>query len=108
MWERLRDRKLDGANFRCQGRIGPYVVDFVCLESKLIVEIDGRLHELPGRREKDAVRQRWLESEGFRIVRFTGMECHHDIDRVLSSITAALRGDGPSPPPPRPQGERGE
>ena len=51
LWDRLRDRKLEGFKFRRQGRIGPYIVDFICLDAKLIVEIDGPLHELAERRE---------------------------------------------------------
>ena len=107
LWERLRNRKLEGAKFRRQGRIGPYIVDFVCLESKLIVEIDGGIHDLPGRREKDAIRQRWLEREGYRVLRFSDMDCHHDIDRVLAVIAESLAGAVPSPLAPLPQGERG-
>ena len=107
LWKRLRNRQLDGAKFRQQGRIGPYIVDFVCLEAKLIVEIDGGVHDLPGRREKDAIRQRWLEREGFRVLRFSDMDCHHDIDRVLARIAESVAGAVPSPLAPLPQGERG-
>lgn len=107
LWERLRSRKLEGAKFRRQGRIGPYVVDFVCLEAKLVVEIDGGVHDLPGRREKDAIRQRWLEREGFRVLRFSDMDCHHDIDRVSGLIAEAVAAV-PSPLAPLPQGESGK
>jgi 5-methyltetrahydrofolate--homocysteine methyltransferase len=107
LWERLRDRKLEGAKFRRQGRIGPYIVDFVCLEAKLIIEIDGPLHELPERVEKDLERQRWLENEGYRVFRFKDKQVRDDIDRVLKTIAAALVGLGPSPLAPLPQGERG-
>src|SRR5215212_1175803 len=82
LWERLR------------GRIGPYIVDFVCLEARLVVEIDGPLHERENRKQKDALRQRWLEQEGYRVLRFTTMESYHDIDRVLNAIAAAVDGDG--------------
>ena len=107
LWERLRDRKLDGAQFSRQGRLGPYIVDFVCLDAKLIVEIDGPLHELPERREKDLERQRWLENEGYRVLRFADRDSRDDIDRVLKRIAAELVALGPSPLAPLPQGERG-
>lgn len=107
MWERLRDRKLEDAKFRRRGRIGPYIVDFVCLEAKLIVEIDGPLHELPERVEKDLERRRWLENEGYRVLRFKDKQARDDIDRVLKTIAAALVALGPSPLAPLPQGERG-
>lgn len=108
LWDHLRDRKLVGAKFRRQGRIGPYVVDFVCLEAREVVEIDGGVHRLPGRAEKDAVRHRWLEGEGFRVLRFTDMQSHHNIEEVLAVIAEAVSGAVPSPPAPLPQGERGE
>jgi 5-methyltetrahydrofolate--homocysteine methyltransferase len=107
LWERLRDRKLDGAKFRRQGRIGPYIVDFVCLEAKLIVEIDGPQHELPERAEKDLERQRWFENEGYRVLRFKDNQARDGIDRVLKTIAAALVARGPSPLAPLLQGERG-
>ena len=107
LWKALRSRNFEGAKFRRQGRVGLYVVDLVCVAAKLVIEIDGPLHDLPGRKEKDAVRQRWLEQEGYRVLRFTTMEMHHDIDRVLRVVTTALGGDGPSPLAPLPQGERG-
>ncbi|MCW5773792.1 MAG: DUF559 domain-containing protein [Rhodospirillaceae bacterium] len=107
MWDRLRGRRFRGAKFRRQGRIGPYIVDFVCLEARLIVEIDDPLHEHPDQRSKDAFRQGWLEREGFHVIRFTTRECYHNIDRVMEAIAAALAGDGPSPPAPLPRGERG-
>ena len=108
LWDRLRNRHLNGAKFRRQGRIGPYIVDFVCLEAKLIVEIDGGVHDLPGRREKDAIRQRWLEREGYQVLRFSTLDSHHDIDCVIRSIAEALSAPVPSHPAPVPQGERGE
>lgn len=113
MWDRLRGRQFHGAKFRRQGRIGSYIVDFVCLEARLAVEIDGPLHERPDQKQKDALRRRWLEQEGYRVIRFTTRECYHDIDRVMTAIAAALAGDGPSPPAPHPadaahrSGERG-
>ena len=106
LWVRLRDRKLDGVKFRRQARIGPYIVDFVCLEARLVVEIDGGVHDLPGRREKDAIRQRWLEREGFRVLRFSDRDSRNDINRVLAVIAEAVAAV-PSPPAPLPQGERG-
>jgi very-short-patch-repair endonuclease len=70
LWKLLRDRRLDGLKFRRQFPIGPYVVDFVCLSRRLIVEADGPFHEA----EADAVRDAWLTSQGFRVLRFSNAE----------------------------------
>ena len=71
-WSRLRDRKLGGFKFRRQCPIGPYIADFVCPEVKLIVELDGPLHE--GRIDYDRRRDRFLRSEGYRVMRFKNAE----------------------------------
>jgi very-short-patch-repair endonuclease len=67
MWQLLRNRKLEGLRFRRQHPIGPYIVDFVCLDSRLIVEVDGSQHaDSLSDRHRDA----YLERLGFRVVRF--------------------------------------
>jgi 5-methyltetrahydrofolate--homocysteine methyltransferase len=90
LWQRLRNRQLGGAKFRRQAPIGNYIVDFVCFESRVIVEIDGSVHDLPERAERDAVRHDWLEHQGFRVIRFRDGEVYNDIDSVLRAISEAL------------------
>jgi adenine-specific DNA-methyltransferase len=68
LWRHLRNRGLGGRKFRRQHPIGPYVVDFVCIEDRLIVEVDGGQHADPAC--GDAARTRWLEAQGYRVVRF--------------------------------------
>ena len=65
IWSRLRLRQLDGMKFRRQAPIDQYVVDFLCLEKRLIVEIDGGQHTV----QSDKARTAWLEAQGFTIVR---------------------------------------
>ncbi len=69
LWSRLRFGQLDGWKFRRQAPIGDYIVDFVCLSARLVVEIDGPDHEY--REVQDARRDAWLESQGFHVIRFT-------------------------------------
>jgi very-short-patch-repair endonuclease len=68
LWSALKNRKLGGFKFRRQAPIGKYVVDFVCHERSLVIEADGGQHI--EKAETDAQRTRWLESQGFRVIRF--------------------------------------
>ena len=111
LWYRLRARQIDGAKFVRQDPIGPYVVDFVCRECKLIIEVDGGQHATDPR---DAVREGWLVDRGYRILRFWNNDVLANTDGVLEAIAAALseaagaqnRGSAPSPrPSPRTRGE---
>ena len=90
LWSKLRRKQLEGFRFRRQAPIGPYYVDFVCLEKKLILEIDGGQHAV--RQDSDAKRTRWLESEGYRVIRFWNNEALGNLDGVLESIRRALVG----------------
>ncbi|MGH8702258.1 MAG: endonuclease domain-containing protein [Burkholderiales bacterium] len=97
LWRHLRLRQLGGYKFRRQQSLGPYIVDFVCLEKRLIVEVDGGQHAEQA--EEDAQRTAWLEAEGFRVLRFWNTEVLQDTKAVQEAIRAAL-DDGPIPPPP--------
>ena len=87
----LRDRRLDGLKFRRQLPIGRYVADFVCLRHRLIVEADGPYHD----EARDAERDTWLRSQGFRVLRFKNAEVNNP-DRVLGLILEACAAP-PSP-----------
>lgn len=92
LWSHLRDRQLGGRKFRRQRPIGPFVVDFVCLERRLIVEVDGGQHSP----SVDAERSRFLKQRGYRVVRFWNNEVLENTEGVLYSIGEAL-DSGPSP-----------
>jgi very-short-patch-repair endonuclease len=100
LWLLLRDRRLGGAKFRRQVPIGPYIVDFICLRRKLVIEADGGQH-MESRR--DAVRDRWLADEGYNVVRYTNIDILKNPDGVLLDVLAELaaqnQGDGASPSP---------
>ena len=87
LWKHLRDRQVAGAKFRRQMPIHPYVVDFVCLEAKLIVEVDGGQHAEPG---ADRKRTTFLEGCGFRILRVWNHEVRENLDGVLLAIEMTL------------------
>ena len=88
LWKRLRNRQTDGEKFRRHQPIGKYIVDFVCQERKLVVEVDGGQH---GERVfYDNERTAWLESEGYRVLRFWNNEVLEDVEIVLDVIVRAL------------------
>jgi 5-methyltetrahydrofolate--homocysteine methyltransferase len=89
LWEYLRERQL-GQPFRRQHVIGEYIADFCCIPAKLVVEIDGRYHQLPQQKVDDDYRQKWLEKQGFTVVRFTNEQVLNDIDNVLEIIEKYL------------------
>ena len=93
LWSRLRNRALAGHKFRRQHSVGPYVVDFVCLEQNLVVEVDGGQHAL--RRAEDAARTARLESQGLRVLRFWNHEVLQNLEGVLQTIEEALSEQKP-------------
>lgn len=86
LWKLLRGRRLEGFKFRRQVPVGPYVVDFLCLRHRLVVEADEPFHDLV----RDAERDAWLARQGFRVLRFTNGEITSDDPRVLNRILEAL------------------
>ena len=89
MWEMLRGKNLD-AKFRRQHIIGDYIVDFVCLDSQLVVEIDGGYHNDPEQTELDRQRTNFLQSKGFSVLRFTNEEVIGNTNETLDVIKNAL------------------
>ena len=88
LWSCLRARGLDGFKFRRKALIGPFIVDFVCLSARLVVEIDGELFERGA--AGDGGRLQWLESHGFRVVRLSSLDVSQRMDYVLGVISAEL------------------
>ena len=85
LWRALRGRQLAGRKFRRQQPIGPFVVDFFCAEERLIVEVDGAIHDT--QQEADAYRQSLIESLGLRFVRLPAVMVETDLDTALQRIT---------------------
>lgn len=88
LWARLRNRQLRGAKFRRQHPIGPFVADFACPQQQLVVELDGGQHavEVAG----DQKRSRFLEGQGYRVLRFWNHEVLNNSDGVIERIAEAL------------------
>ena len=88
LWREVRAHRFAGFKFKRQEPLGLYVVDFVCYEAKLIVELDGGQHA--NQQEADAERTRWLESRGFRVVRFWNNDVLANIAGVMHEIKKML------------------
>ena len=95
IWQRLRAHRFQGLSFRRQLPVGPYIVDFVCLEARLIIEIDGGQHAAD-QATYDAKRDAWLQREDFRILRFWNNDVLKNLRGVLERIAEAVQ----EPPPP--------
>ena len=97
LWQRLRGRQLQRFKFRRQHPIAPYVVDFVRIDRRLVVEYDGGQHAAMV--EADRARTKFLNGRGYRVIRFWDNEVLLDIDAVLAAILEALNDPHPSPLP---------
>lgn len=86
LWNVLRNRKFNNLKIRRQHPIGKYVVDFFCHEKKLIIEVDGEIHDNNKQKEYDTIRQTELENSGYRIVRISNKEVFDDVKGVLLKI----------------------
>ena len=99
IWYGVRAHRLNGIGFRRQA-IGPYIADFVSHAAKLIVEIDGRQHFESEQEKRDARRTRFLESKGYRVLRFSNLDVMRNRNGVLETIAEAAQAAAPSPPSP--------
>ena len=88
LWLALRDRRLNRMKFVRQEAIGAYVVDFLCRSERLVVEVDGGQH---ANSASDQVREAFLTSEGYRVMRFWNSDVLKNMDGVLETILAAAR-----------------
>ena len=87
-WSRVRDRRLGGHKFKRQVLIGTYIADFVCIERKLIVELDGGQHA--ERRVYDEKRDALLRAQGFRVIRVWNIDLMENIDGVMDMVLEEL------------------
>jgi very-short-patch-repair endonuclease len=111
LWWHLGRVPVEDTHFRRQAALGPYVVDFVSHGAKLVIEVDGSQHGLEAELRSDEIRTQWLQSQGYRVLRFWNHEVLTQIDVVLDTIFSALQVSLPSSsgahtptPSPSPQG----
>ncbi len=88
LWRHLRLRQMDGIKIRRQQPIGPYVADFACLERRLVIELDGGHHA--DQCNADEARTKWLEDQGFTVIRYWNNQVMTDVDGVLMAIRNVL------------------
>jgi very-short-patch-repair endonuclease len=91
IWQSLRNRKILGFKFRRQHPLDKYIADFYCYEAKLIVEIDGGIHNKNENQEYDKNRSYELEEMGITVIRFTNEMVNSDLAKVLSDIRSYLQ-----------------
>ncbi len=91
LWQRIRGRQVQGAKFRRQHAIERFIIDFYCAGARLIIEVDGSIHEHTP--DEDAIRQEFLEGLGFRVLRFKNAEILQSLDSVVEKISRVLADD---------------
>jgi very-short-patch-repair endonuclease len=97
LWNQIRSRQIMGFKFRRQAPIGKYIVDFICFERKLILELDGGQHAV--QQKYDDVRTQWLESQGFKVIRFWNNDVMSNIEGMKEVIALNLNTPHPNLPP---------
>jgi len=94
IWYHLRARRFGGLRFRRQQPLGQYIVDFVCMERRLVIELDGGQHAVDERH--DRLRDQWLTEQGFKVLRYWNNDVLKNTEAVLADIYLQL-GISPSP-----------
>ena len=91
LWARLQNRQLGGIKFRRQQPLGPYIVDFISLERRIIVELDGGQHGEDKEGARDEERTAWLKGRGYEVLRFWNNEVLINMEAVLERIMEAIK-----------------
>ena len=93
LWDALRDRQLRGIKFRRQYAVERFIFDFYCPAAKLVIELDGSVHDEPTQQERDVARTAALETRNYRVIRFRNDEVLADFPSVLDRIASAVEQD---------------
>ena len=104
IWLQLRAKRFEGVKFYREKVIGDYIADFAANEPKLVIEIDGDTHDADD--NLDRIRTRFLEQQGYRVVRYTNLDVMQNIEGVLMHLTDVIAGMRPPLPTLSPEGER--
>ena len=103
LWHHLRNRALMGCKFRRQHPVGPYIVDFICLDAALVIELDGSQHQ----EASEVARTSFLQREGYQVLRFWNNDALMQTDSILALVHEALIAAGRPHPNSFPAGGRG-
>ena len=95
LWEALRGRRLAGLKFRRQHPLDRFILDFYCVDLRLVVEVDGGIHATPDQAARDEERTMWLNALGIRVLRVTNEEVENDLAGVLRRIIEETSSPGP-------------
>jgi len=95
LWQKLKGRQLEGYKFRRQQPVGPYIVDFVNFEKRIVIELDGGQHAI--RKDSDKKRDAWLKAEGFEVLRFWNNDLFENLEGILEVIRKTLLSPSPGP-----------
>jgi 5-methyltetrahydrofolate--homocysteine methyltransferase len=98
LWNVLSNKGIENYKFRRQHIVGEYIVDFICLEKRLIIEVDGAVHNDLAQIEHDKQRTEWLESKGFKVIRFTNNQVLSDFFNTIEKIRKGLNTILVAPP----------
>jgi very-short-patch-repair endonuclease len=88
LWQHLHNYTVPGFKFRRQHSIGQFIVDFYCAKARLVIEVDGLIHQY--QKEEDSIRQEYLESLGLKVLRFSNDIVLNDTNDVIKQITVSL------------------
>ncbi len=94
LWHHIRAHRFYGASFRRQWPVGPFIADFVCISSRLVIEVDGGSHTEQADVVADERRTRWLEANGFRVVRYWNLDVLRNTVGVLDNLKTVLGQQG--------------
>ena len=100
LWRHLRNRELGGWKFKRQYPVGPFIVDFICVEKNVVIEVDGGQHA--ENEELDLQRSAYLNKMGYRVLRFWNNEVLQETEAVLTAMFAILANDKQNSPSPQP------
>lgn len=90
LWNLLKNHKFHGLKFKRQQPVGNYIVDFICKEAKIIIEVDGGQHNEMENIEADNVRTVFLESKGYKVIRFWNNEIYENIEGVIKRLESEI------------------
>ncbi len=90
LWIQLKAKRFHGLKFRRQVPFGPYIVDFICVEKKLIIEVDGATHDELNTQKRDALRETYLRKQEFTVLRFSDDDVLRSLDEAIAQLEQVL------------------